>query len=103
VRTEQVDRLFNVGNDLGKIGVWSFVVACAATALAIVVRVGRRALAGAIVLLVAAVLFSGGWHIYWPLGVITMLVLAAGLGLLAAVGPAPQPRGQASEGKPSFR
>jgi hypothetical protein len=97
-RTEQVDRLVEVGNDLGEIGVWCFLAACAATALAIVVRVGRPALAGAIVLLVAGVLFSGGWHIYWPLGVINMLVLAAGLALLAAVRPAPQSRTQASAG-----
>ncbi len=92
-RPEQVDTLFAVGNDLGTIGVWCFVVACAATAVAVVVRVGRRALPGAVVLLVAAVLFTGGWHIYWPAGVVTMLVLAVGLGLLAAVLPDPQPRG----------
>jgi hypothetical protein len=67
-RTEHVDRLVEVGNDLGEIGVWCFIAACAATALAIVVRVGRRALAGAIVLMVAGVLFTGGWHIYWPRG-----------------------------------
>jgi hypothetical protein len=41
------------------------------------------------VLLVAGVLFTGGWHVYWPAGVATMLVLAVGLGLLAAVLPAP--------------
>ena len=92
-RTVEVDRLFTVGNDLGWIGVWCFLVACAATALAIVVRVGRRALPGAVVLLVAGVLFTGGWHIYWPAGVVTMLVLAAGLGLLAVALPVPEPPG----------
>jgi len=98
-RTEEVDQLFTVGNDLGWIGVW-FLVASAATALAVVMRVGRRALPGAVVLLVAAVLFTGGSHIYWPAGVVTMLVLAVGLGLLAMVLPDPQPRGdQGVEGK----
>jgi hypothetical protein len=92
-RTVEVDRLFTVGNDLGWIGVWCFLVACAATALAVVVRVGRRALPGAVVLVVAGVLFTGGWHIYWPAGVVTMLVLAVGLGLLAVAPPVPEPRG----------
>jgi len=89
-RTVEVDRLFTVGNDVGEIGVWCFLVACAATALAVVVRVGRHALPGAVVLLVAGVLFTGGWHIYWPAGVVTMLVLAVGLGLLAVALPVPE-------------
>jgi hypothetical protein len=98
-RTVEVDRLFGVANDLGGIGTWYFAAACAATALAVVLRVGRRALPGAAVLLVAGVLFTGGWHIYWPAGVVTMLVLAVGLGLLAVVLPDPQrPGSQAGEG-----
>jgi hypothetical protein len=91
-RTVEVDRLIGVGNDVGAVGVWCFLVACVATALAVVLRVGRRALPGALVLLVAGVLFTGGWHIYWPAGVVTMLVLAVGFGLLAVVLPDPQPR-----------
>jgi transposase len=94
----EVDRLISVGNDLGGIGIWCFLVACAATALALVLRVGRRALPGALVLLVAGLLFTGGWHIYWPTGVATMLVLAVGLGLLAAVLPDPWPRGSHAGG-----
>jgi hypothetical protein len=92
-RTVEIDRLFGVGNDVGEIGVWCFALACFATAAAVVMRVGRRALAGAVVLLAGAVLFTGGWHIYWPAGVTTMLVLAVGLGLLAAALPNPQQRG----------
>jgi hypothetical protein len=92
-RTVEVDRLIGVGNDVGGIGVWCFALACAASAAAVVMRVGRRALPGAAVLLAAAVLFTGGWHIYWPAGVATMLVLAVGLGLLAAALPDPQQRG----------
>ena len=98
-RTVEVDRLIMVGNDVGEIGVWCFVVACAATAVAVVVRVGRRALPGGVVLVIAGVLFTGGWHIYWPGGVVTMLVLAVGLGLLAAVLPDPQPRGSEAGGR----
>jgi hypothetical protein len=91
--TVEVDRLFAVGNDLGELGVWCFGVACAATAVAVVGRVGRRALPGAVVLVAATVVFvAGGVHIYWPWGVGTMLALAVGLGLLAAVLPDPQQR-----------
>jgi hypothetical protein len=92
-RTVEVDRLIGVGNDVGEIGIWCFLVACAATALALVLPIRRRAVPGAVVLVVAGVLFTGGWHIYWPAGVATMLVLAAGLGLLAAALPDPQPGG----------
>jgi hypothetical protein len=92
-RTVEIDRLIGVGNDVGEIGVWCFALACVATAVAVVMRVGRRAVAGAVVLLTAGVLFTGGWHIYWPRGGATMLVLAVGLGLLAAALPDPQQRG----------
>jgi hypothetical protein len=96
----EVDRLFAVGNDLGDIGVWCFGVACAATALAVVGRLGRRALPGAVVLVAAAVVFvAGGVHIYWPWGVGTMLALAVGLGLLAAALPDPQQRDTQATGE----
>jgi hypothetical protein len=96
----EVDRMFAVGNDLGEIGVWCFGIACAASALAVVGRVGRRALPGAVVLVAAAVVFVAGVHIYWPWGVGTMLALAVGLGLLAAVLPDPQPRDRQATGEP---
>jgi hypothetical protein len=65
----EVDRMFAVGNSLGEIGVWCFGVACAATALAVVGRVGRRALPGAVVLVAAAAVFvAGGVHIHRPWG-----------------------------------
>jgi hypothetical protein len=97
----EVDRMFAVGNDLGDIGVWCFGIAYAATAVAVVGRVGRRALPGAVVLVTAAVVFvAGGVHIYWPQGVGTMLALAVGLGLLAAALPDPQPRDSQTTGEP---
>jgi len=101
IDTVEVDRMFAVGNDLGAVGVWCFGIACGATALAVVGRVGRRALPGAVVLGAAAVVFvAGGVHIYWPWGVGTMLALAVGLGLLAAVLPDPQPRDHQTSGEP---
>jgi hypothetical protein len=55
----------------------------------VVVRVGRPALPGALVLLVAGVLFSGGWHVYWLTSSVTMLILAVGLGLATVALPVP--------------
>ena len=81
-------RLFAVGNYLGDIGAWSFLVAAALTAVVLFLRHGRRALPGGVVVVAAAVPFLGS-HIYWPRGVLTMLALAVGLGLLAAVAGRP--------------
>jgi hypothetical protein len=84
----EVRTLFAIGNDLGDIGVWCFQIATVATGVALVARLGRRALPGAVLLAGGAFLF-GGAHIYFPQGVLAMVVLAVGLGLLAAVEPAP--------------
>ena len=72
---------------LGTIGTWCFLVACLATSSALIFRAGRGAMPGAVVLSVAAVSFLHS-HIYWPVGVLTMLAMAAGLGLLALAVPA---------------
>lgn len=86
--SEEVWGLFALGNDLGDIGVWCFLVACAATAAALVARLGGRALPGAALLVASAVPFMGS-HIYWPAGVAAMLGLALGFALLAAAGDRP--------------
>ncbi|HYN16934.1 MAG TPA: hypothetical protein VEY96_02455 [Actinomycetes bacterium] len=80
---EEVGALFAAGNELGTIGTWCFLVACLATSAAIVRWVGRGALPGAVVLVAAALSFLDS-HIYWPVGVLTMVGLAVGFGLLAA-------------------
>jgi hypothetical protein len=64
----EVDRLFAVGNDLGEIGVWCFGIACAAAAVAVGGRVGRRALPGAVVVVAAAAVFVAGARISTGLG-----------------------------------
>lgn len=86
----EVSTLFAVGNDLGDVGVWCFQTATLATGLALVPRLGRRTLPAAALLAGGAFLF-GRAHIYWPEGVLAMVVLAAGLALLAAAEPAPRP------------
>jgi hypothetical protein len=84
----EVGSLFEIGNQLGAVGAWSFVVACLAAAVALYRRRGRAVLPGAIVLVAGAFTFTDA-HIYWPVGVSTMLGLAAGLALLTLV---PDPR-----------
>lgn len=77
----QLHALFDIGNALGYVGAASFAVAAAATAVALFLQYGRRALPGGALLVLASIpfLFS---HIYWPVGGLTMLALALALGLL---------------------
>jgi hypothetical protein len=87
----EIDALFDMGNLLGIIGSGAFLVASAAASVALVMRYGRPALPGAVVLVVASVPFLYS-HIYWPVGGLTMLGLALGFGLLAwAVRPTTTP------------
>lgn len=85
--TDEIAELFAAGNRLGTIGTWCFLVACLATSSALILRAGRGAMPGAVVLSAAAVSFLHS-HIYWPVGVLTMLAMAVGLGLLALAAPA---------------
>jgi hypothetical protein len=85
-RSPPVEAMFDTGNGLAIIGTVSFLIACAATATALVLTVGRRAWPGAAVLVAAAVPFLYS-HIYWPVGVVTLVGLAIGLGSLAWVTP----------------
>ena len=88
--------LFAAGNALAEVGVWAFLLGCLVASGLLVARTGRRALPGAVLLCGAAVVFLRS-HIYFPVGVATMLAMAAGFGLLqwarlhppAAAVPAP--------------
>ncbi|GIG69525.1 hypothetical protein [Phytomonospora endophytica] len=81
-RDPAITSLFVVGNDLGYFGAYCFVAAGVLTAVVLYRGVGARAIPGGVVLVAASALFSQK-HIYWPLGVISQLGLAAGFGLLA--------------------
>ncbi len=90
-----VRSLFVAGNELSLIGVWAFLAACILTSAVLIRQVGRFALPGALLLCGAAVPFLVS-HIYFPLGVMTMLLMAAGFGLLmwakVRASPAPSPQ-----------
>ena len=79
--SETVRWLFAQGNALSLVGVWAFLAACALASIVLFRRVGRTTLPGAVLLCGAAVpfLFS---HIYYPVGVLTMILMAAGFAFL---------------------
>lgn len=81
--SETVRWLFAQGNELSLVGVWAFLIACVLTSFVLLRRLGRVALPGAILLCGAAYPFLGS-HIYYPVGVLTMLLMALGFALLMA-------------------
>jgi hypothetical protein len=76
-----VDPLYEVGNRLGRIGAGAFIVAAAATCVALWGRHGVRVVPGGVVLVVAGWSFLDS-HIFWSRGVFTMLGFAVGFALL---------------------
>lgn len=74
--------LRELGNELGTVGAYAFVAAAVLTAVVLVLRDGRVALPGAVLLISGAVPFAVG-HVYWPVGGVGLLAIAAGCGLLA--------------------
>ncbi|WP_141279310.1 hypothetical protein [Pseudonocardia hydrocarbonoxydans] len=95
--SQEANDLRSLGNDLGMIGSWSFLVAVVLTGFVLVRRDGWAALPGAAILFGGAASFLHG-HIYWPSGGLAMVAVAGGCAALAwAAGtrPAPQPGGTA--------
>jgi hypothetical protein len=82
-RSEAALAVLALGNELATVGVYAFALAVVLTAIVRVRRDGMRALAGAVLLVVATVPFLHG-HIYWPAGGLAMVGIAAGCALLAA-------------------
>lgn len=79
----EIEWLFNAGNQLGRIGSWSLLIAAVLTSIVLLLeRRDATVIAGGIVLVLAGISFLNA-HIYWPHGVLTMLAMALGFGLLA--------------------
>lgn len=93
-----VSVMFARGNDLSTYGVWAFLVATLLAATAALRRTGLRALPGALLVTWAAWSFLGS-HIYWPVGVLTMIGLAIGWTALVLLAP-PLTRPAAAAGAP---
>ncbi|WP_197680495.1 hypothetical protein [Microlunatus sagamiharensis] len=73
--------VLRIGNQLGWVGSSAFLVAVLLTVTVLLRRPGRRPWLGAVVVVAASVSFLDS-HVYWPRGVVTMVLLAAGLVLL---------------------
>ena len=80
----EIDWLFGIANDVGGPGTWALAVAAVATGVVAVRDGGRRVLPGALLLVASSGYFAiAGVHIYWPRGVLTMLVMALAVGWVA--------------------
>jgi len=81
--------LQSLGNELGVVGAYAFVAAAVLTVVVLVRRNGQAALPGGALLVAGSAPFAAG-HVYWPVGGLGLLAVAAGCALLAATRlPAP--------------
>lgn len=85
---ELVGRLFEVGDALGRAGVWMLLASALLTGAALVQRDGVRVLPGVVVLAGSCFPFMTG-HIFHPTGVYAMVGVGAGTALIAAARRAP--------------
>ena len=80
--TPTVGRLFDVGNQLGAVGVWSLALSGVLAGVALRRRHGWRVLPGTLVLTASCYPFLVN-HIFHPRGVLSVLGIGAGLALIA--------------------
>lgn len=76
-------RLFEVGDMLGYVGAWCFLVGSVCVVAGIPRYTGWRAVSGAVLLVLASVSFLDS-HLFWPRGVFTMFAIGVGMLLLSA-------------------
>jgi hypothetical protein len=72
--------LYDIGDLLGRAGVYALLIAVLAGTVALGARHGPRVFAGTAVLVGGSYSFIDS-HIFWPRGVLTMLAIAAGFAL----------------------
>jgi hypothetical protein len=75
-------KLFEIGDVLGYVGAWCFLVGSVCVVAGIAPRAGWRVAPGAVLLLAACVSFLDS-HLFWPRGVFTMVTIATGTFLLS--------------------
>jgi hypothetical protein len=75
-------QLFEVGDALGHVGAWCFLVGNVCVVAGIARHAGWRAAPGAVLLSLASVSFLDS-HLFWPRGVFTMLAIGVGMLLLS--------------------
>jgi len=74
--------LFQLGDQFGRIGIYGFAVAALAMSAVLCVRRGPSGILSVVILLTADCSFRTS-HIFWPRGVVTMVVISCGFGLAA--------------------
>jgi hypothetical protein len=80
---DEVRSLFLIGSPLGAVGSWALVAAAVLVAVDALVR--RGLLAGPGLLLVPGALLVHTDHIFWPWGILGMVLVALGTGCVEAV------------------
>ena len=88
VGSEDLGTIFDLAGGLADVGVWAHLAGAVLAAAMVLRQAGWRAAPGVVLVVVASVSFLDS-HIYWPRGVVTMYLLAAGWAALAAVVPFP--------------
>lgn len=81
-RPDEVRSLFAIGSPLGEVGSWALILAAVIVSIDALVRSGRRAVPG-LVLMPGALLVHSD-HIFWPVGALGMALLGIGTGWLAS-------------------
>lgn len=81
---DQTSVMFAQGNDLSTYGVWAYMAAAVLASGVALRRAHLAALPGAVLVVAGAWSFLGS-HIYWPVGVLTMIALAVGWTALITV------------------
>jgi hypothetical protein len=82
-------RLFEIGDRLGLAGVWMLLACAVLTTVALGLPHGPWVIPGGLVLAGACYVFSYS-HIFFPVGAMAMVGLAVGTALLALAAPVPQ-------------
>jgi hypothetical protein len=87
-RPVEVYYIFDIGNQLGEVGAWGFLVACVLVGVDQVRRHGLPAAVPSLVLVAAGISFLTS-HIYPWRGVLTVLAIGVATGWLALLRPTP--------------
>jgi hypothetical protein len=80
-----VGRLFEVGDMLGYVGAWCFLVGSVCVVAGMTPHARWRVAPGAVLLVLASVSFLDS-HLFWPRGAYTMVSIATGMFLLSRAG-----------------
>lgn len=85
-RSEATGPLFRIADALASVGVISLVLGLLVAGVAALATSGIRSLPGTLIAVIGAVLIDQG-HVWFPLGTLAFVLLAAGCGIVALIPP----------------